>query len=234
MICHSKTYWASIKRKPPLKEFELLDLFSDNEELETGKLMNNTGPETLTSSDTHTDKDMSRNENKGDVVNTVKPNNETLVTSERAANDTPSKEPTSTDVCPINTEKTGEVIRIEPASTPIEQDSDNTTNKDSVIAENSAVNTENSAANLEEQTIDNKTKRQVETLAPVTTENDVDTKVPTSNHINTVNMTETDHEDSTATNQIPNGDDLAIQGQDELNVNTEKSLQTTNNRQQAH
>ena len=34
-ICHSKTYWSSIKRKPPLKEFELPDLFSDNEELET-------------------------------------------------------------------------------------------------------------------------------------------------------------------------------------------------------
>ena len=31
-ICHSKTYWASIKRKPPLKEFELPDLFSDNED----------------------------------------------------------------------------------------------------------------------------------------------------------------------------------------------------------
>ena len=44
-----------------------------------------------------------------------------------------------------------------------------------------------------------------------------------SNHVNTVNMTETDHEDSTATNQIPNGDDLTIQGQGELNVNTEKS-----------
>ena len=51
----------------------------------------------------------------------------------------------------------------------------------------------------------------------------MDTEVPTSNHVNTVNMTETDHEDSTATNQIPNGDDLAIQRQNELNMNSEKS-----------
>ena len=52
-ICHSKTYWASIKRKPPLKEFKLPDLFSDNEELETGILTKNMGPEKLTLTDTH-------------------------------------------------------------------------------------------------------------------------------------------------------------------------------------
>ena len=46
-ICHSKTYWASIKRKPPLKEFELPDLFSDNKELETGILTSNMGPEEI-------------------------------------------------------------------------------------------------------------------------------------------------------------------------------------------
>ena len=33
-LCHSKTYWASLNKKPPLKEFELPDLFSDNEEME--------------------------------------------------------------------------------------------------------------------------------------------------------------------------------------------------------
>ena len=104
-ICHSKTYWASIKRKPPLKEFELPDLFSDDEELETGILTKNMGPEKLTLTDKRTDKDMSRNENKGIVVNTVKPNNETPMTSESAANDMPSKGPTSTDLSPVNTEK---------------------------------------------------------------------------------------------------------------------------------
>ena len=222
-ICHSKTYWASIKRKPPLKEFELPDLFSDNEELETGKLMNNTSPKTLNSSDTHTDKGMPHEDNKGVVVDTVKPTTETPVTSESAANDTPSKEPTSTDILPINTEKTGEVIRIEPACTPIEQDSDNTTNIDSVSAENSAVNTENKTANSEKQTIDNEINRQDETGAPVTTDNDIDTEVPTSNRVNTLNMTETDHEDSMATNKTPNGNDLPIQGQGEININTEKS-----------
>ena len=224
-ICHSKTYWASIKRKPPLKEFELPDLFSDNEELETGILMKNMGPEKLTLTDTCTDKDMSRNENKRIVVNTVKPNNETPMTSESAANDTPSKGPTSTDLSPINTEKIGEVIQIKPASTPIEQDSDNrsTTNKDSVSAENGAVNTENDAANSEKEPNDNETKRQDGAGAPVTTENNISADEPMSNHVNTVNMTETDHEDSMATNQIPHGDDLTIQGQGELNVNTEKS-----------
>ena len=33
-ICHSKSYWKSLNKKPPLKEFELPDLFSDEEELE--------------------------------------------------------------------------------------------------------------------------------------------------------------------------------------------------------
>ena len=58
------------------------------------------GPEKLTLTDTRMDKDMSRNENKGIVVNTVKPNNETPMTSEGAANDTPSKGATSTDLSP--------------------------------------------------------------------------------------------------------------------------------------
>ena len=46
-ICHSKTYWSSIKRKPPLKEFELPDLFSDNKELETEKLTKNMSPKKI-------------------------------------------------------------------------------------------------------------------------------------------------------------------------------------------
>ena len=76
-ICHSKTYWSSIKRKPPLKEFQLLDLFSDNEEPETEKLTKNMSPEKSTLTDTSTDKDMSPNENKGIVINIEKPKNET-------------------------------------------------------------------------------------------------------------------------------------------------------------
>ena len=31
-ICHSKTYWKSLNKNPPLREFELPDLFSDDEE----------------------------------------------------------------------------------------------------------------------------------------------------------------------------------------------------------
>ena len=180
-------------------------------------------PEKSTMTDTLTDKDMSCNENKGIVVNTVKPKNETSMSSESAANDTPSKGPISTDLSPVNTEKTGEVTQIELASTLIEQDSDNTTNKNSVSAENSAVNTENNAANSEKDPNDNETKRQDGAGAPVTTENDTSMEEPTSNHVNTVSMTETDHEDSMATYQKPNGDDLTIQGHGELNVNSEKS-----------
>ena len=30
-ICHSKTYWKSLNKNPPLREFELPDLFSDDE-----------------------------------------------------------------------------------------------------------------------------------------------------------------------------------------------------------
>ena len=177
---------------------------------------------------------MSRNENKEIIVNTVKPNNETPMTSESAANDMPSKGPISTNLSPVNTKKTCEVIQIEPASTPIEQDSDNTTNKDSVSAENGAVNTENDTANSEKETYDNETNRHDGAGVPVTTENDISTEEPMSNHVNTVNMTETDHEDSMATNQIPNGDDLTIQGQGELNIILRNHHQTMINLQQAH
>ena len=41
-VCHSKTYWASLNRKPSLKEFEFPDLFSDNEEAETPVKENST------------------------------------------------------------------------------------------------------------------------------------------------------------------------------------------------
>ena len=44
-----------------------------------------------------------------------------------------------------------------------------------------------------------------------------------SNHVNTVDMTETDDEDSMATYQKPNRDNLTIQGHGEVNINTEKS-----------
>ena len=223
MICHSKTYWSSIKRKPPLKEFELPDLFSDNEELETEKLMKNMSPKKSTLTDTCMDKDTSPNENKGIVVNTEKPKNETSMLSENTANNMPSKGPNSTDLNSVNTEKAGEVTQIEPASILIEQDSDNTINKDSVSAENGAVNTENKVANSERDPKDNESNKQDGEGALVTTENDISAEEPTSNHVNTVNTTETDHEDSTATYQKPNGDNLKIQGHGEVNVNTEKS-----------
>ena len=222
-ICHSKTYWSSIKRKPPLKEFELSDLFSYNKELETEKLTKNMSPEKSTLTDTSTDKDMSPNENKGIIINIEKPKNETSMSSESTVNDMLSKGPISTDLSSINTEKTGEVTQIELASTLIEQDSDNTINKDRVSAENGAVNTENNAANLEKDPKDNESNKQDGAGALVTTENDISAEKATSNHVNTVNVTETDHEDSTATYQKPNGDNLTIQGHSEVNSNTEKS-----------
>ena len=175
-ICHSKIYWSSIKRKPPLKEFELPDLFSDNEELETEKLMKNMSPKKSTLTDTCTDKDTSLNENKGIIVNTEKPDDETSMLSENTANDMPSKGPNSTDLCSVNTEKAGEVTQIEPASILIEQDSDNTTNKDNVSAENSAVNTENRVANSERDPNDNESNKQDGEGTLVTTENDTSTE----------------------------------------------------------
>ena len=111
-------------------------MFSDNKELETGIPTENIGPEKLTLTDTHIDKDISHNSYKGVIVNTEKPNTETPMTSESAASDTPSKGLNSTDIRSVNTEKTGKVIQIEPAGTRIEKDSDNSLNKDSVSAEN--------------------------------------------------------------------------------------------------
>ena len=165
---------------------------------------------------------MSPNENKGIVVTTEKPKNKTSMLSENTANDIPSKGPDSTDLSSVNTEKTGEVTQIEPASILIEQDSDNTINKDSVSAENGAVNTENEAANSEKDPNDNESNKQDGAGAPVTTENDISMEEPTSNHVNTVNTTETDCEDSIATYQKPNRDNLTIRGHGEVNVNPEK------------
>ena len=70
---------------------------------------------------------------------------------------------------------------------------------------------------------DNESNKQDGAGAPVTTENDISTEEPMSNHVNTVNATETDHEDSTATYQKSNGDNLTIQGHGEVKINTEKS-----------
>ena len=163
MICHSKTYWSSIKRKPPLKECELPDLFSDNEELETEKLTKNMSPKKPTLADMCMDKDISFKENKGTIVNTEKSVNETTMLSGNITNDMPSKGPSPTELHSVNTEKTGEDIHTEPASILIEQDSDNTTNKDNVSVENDAVNTENGATNSEIDSNDNKSKNRMVT-----------------------------------------------------------------------
>ena len=223
MICHSKTYWSSIKRKPPLKEFELPDLFSDNEELETEKLTNNMSPKKLTLTDMCMDKDTLFKENKETLVNTEKSVNETTMLLGNITNNMPSKGPSPTELRSINTEKTGKDIHTEPASILIQQDSDNTTNKDNVSAESDAVNTENGATNSEIDSNDNKSNKQDGNEAFVTTENDNIAEKPTSNNVNTVNTDETDHKDSTATDQTPNGDILKIQGHSSVNVNTEKS-----------
>ena len=37
LLCHSKSAWASLNKKPPLKNFELPDQFSDNEDVDTQK-----------------------------------------------------------------------------------------------------------------------------------------------------------------------------------------------------
>ena len=37
-LCHSKSAWASLNKKPPLKDFKLLDLFSDNEDADNQEI----------------------------------------------------------------------------------------------------------------------------------------------------------------------------------------------------
>ena len=180
-------------------------------------------PNKPTLTDMCMDKDTSFKENKGTVVNMEKSVNETTMLSGNITNDMPSKGPSPTELRSVNTEKTGEDIHTEPASILIEQDSDNTTNKDNVSAENDAVNTENGATNSEIDSNDNKSNKQDGNEAFVTTENDNIAEKPTSNNINTVKTDETDHKDSTATDQTPNGNILKIQGHGSVNVNTEKS-----------
>ena len=222
-ICQSKTYWSSIKRKPPLKEFELPDLFSDNEELEAKIVTENMSPKKPTSTEMCMDKDTSLKGNKGSAVNTEKSVNKTTMLSENIAKDMPSKEPNPTEPPSVNTEKTGNNIQTEPASTHSEQDLDNTTNKENVSAENDAVNIENRATNLEIDYKDNKLSKQDGNEALVTTKNDNIAENLMPNNVNTMNTNETDHKDNTSTNQIPNRTFLITQGRSAINVNTEKS-----------
>ena len=180
-------------------------------------------PKKPTLTDMCMDKDTSFKENKGTTVNTEKSVNKTTMLLENITNDMPLKEPSPTESPSVNTEKTGNDIHTEPASILTEQDSDNTTNKDNVSAENNAVNTENGATNSEIDSNDNKLSKQDGNEAFVTTENDNITEKPASNNINTMNTNETDHKDNTSTDQIPNRTILKTQGHSSVNVNTEKS-----------
>ena len=143
--------------------------------------------------------------------------------SENITKDMPSKELNPNGPPSVNTEKTGNDIQTEPASIHSEQDSDNTTNKENVSAENDAVNTENGATNSETDSNDNKLSKQDGNEALVTTENDNIAENLMPNNVNTVNTNETDHKDNTSTNQIPNRTFLKTQGRSAINVNTEKS-----------
>ena len=69
-ICHSKTYWKSLNKKPPLKEFELPDLFSDDEELEI------------------------KGHNKSEQTKVTTMSNKTTVTKDRKSNEPPDVENT--------------------------------------------------------------------------------------------------------------------------------------------
>ena len=107
-ICHSKTYWASINKKPPLKEVKLPDPFSDNKEMETGLQTNKIDPVTSNSShgaDKCTDKGTLQIENNKVMVNTEKPDAKMPTQTRNAINDTPSTEHSLADTPPVNTEK---------------------------------------------------------------------------------------------------------------------------------
>ena len=223
-ICRSKMYWASINRKPPLKEFELPDLFSDNEDLETEK----NSSETLS---THTGKTLVNTENKSIMVNTEKTTIDTPGKSEEThastENSTPSKEASSTNEPSVNSEKTGEKEATETERTPLECGMDNSITTDTV-------NVENNITDLENKIIDNGINKQTQIEAPVNAENNVDMEPSILDNVNIVNInTETDNEVTTETNKSPNINNLPIQGQDRINVNTQKTTpdqaQPTNN-----
>ena len=144
------------------------------------------------------------------MVNTEKLNTETPITSETAASDMPSKGLNSSVICSIDTEKMNEDTQMEPSGTLIDQDSDNTTNKDSVNAENSTVNTETNVANLEKEYNDKETNRQNEAGPSVNTDNDTGTEVPISQHVNTLNMSETEPKEMVTVHQKSNGNDFAL------------------------
>ena len=205
-VCHSKSYWASINKKPPLKEFELPDLFSDNEESEIHETPDSMIHKPATELETPI-KDTVET-----AVNTEKTNNktltETLVTY--GEDNKPSKKvSTNNNNRPsVTTEKKNVQESIEPKC-PSQVSS-----KTSPTTEH-VVNTENDTTILETEAMDNKNNMQYQKEAPVNTENDDKLEPSTQNIINT----ETTDEEA----------DITSHKQEAVHVNTENATPKTLN-----
>ena len=154
------------------------------------------------------------------MVNTEKTSIETpaktVETHTSAENSTVSNEASTTNRPSINTEKTGENKATETERTSQECGRDNSTMKN-------IVNAENSITDLENKTIDNEINIQTQIEAPVTGEKNVELGLSIPESVNTENInTKTDKEVMTETNKPPNINSIPIQGQEGINVNTEK------------
>ena len=93
---------------------------------------------------------------------------------------------------------------------------------------------ENNITDLENKLLTTGINKQTQIEAPVNAENNVDMEPSILDNVNIVNInTETDNEVTTETNKSPNINNLPIQGQDRINVNTQKTTpdqaQPTNN-----
>ena len=135
-----------------------------------------------------------------------------------AKNSTLSNEVSTTNNRPsVNTEKKGENEPTETKSTSQEWSQNNSTMKHTV-------NAENSVTDLENKTTDNEIDIQNQRNAPVTAENSVELGLSIPENVNTENInTETDKEVITETNKSPDINDIPIQEQEGININTEKT-----------
>ena len=102
-LCHSKTYWASLDKKPPLKEFELPDLFSDNEDAETQEGSTTKRIGSVSTENTVHPSDIVT---KGNISENIDVNTENMTNSSK------SDTPTCTDTDNVHTENTVNITTI--------------------------------------------------------------------------------------------------------------------------
>ena len=229
-ICHSKTYWKSLNKKPPLKEFELPDLFSDDEGPGTenndkGELITNTMVSTrktrMTSCEPEeasvTDKSTYNKKTPNKNIKTGLPSTQ----GNEFANGVPSR---------VNTEKTKAADRTEPLSIQTNPSKETQTSTSNIARTDMVTSNEtNTLTGTNTTDINTETAKVTKdpsagssiivTESPVNTDNNSDYNTPTPDRPNTKNIAEPGNAKNVTDTVVLKGKGTSAP---ETTVNTEK------------